>query len=430
LLRFGDQDLFTIADARNNDGSYPLMPKQESQTVIARCRELAQISEMSGGTFRTFLSPAMRRCYEVVGGWMRSAGLTVRLDAAGNLRGLRCGKDPGKRVLLMGSHLDTVRDAGAFDGILGVVLAIAIAETYADQLLPFDIEVIGFSEEEGVRFVPFIGSRALVGTLDQQTLKRTDSAGITMAQAIVDFGLDPSAIPQVALTTPAIGFLEFHIEQGPVLEDAREPIGIVDSIAGQSHALVRFVGAANHAGTTPMNLRRDALSAAAQWISVVEHTARATPDLVATIGQIDAQPGISNVIPGEVKMSLDVRHADDAIRTRGFDAMRHAATEIAHQRGIRLVWTDGLNLKTVRMDEGLTAILAAAAPKGTRRMASGAGHDAMILAPHIPSAMLFLRTPGGTSHHPAENVWPEDIEVALSVGRSFVESMIIEYDKP
>jgi len=416
-FRFADQDLFTIAD----------VSKQDSQTVIARCRELAAISEMSGGTLRTFLSPAMKRCYEVVGEWMKSAGMTITVDSAGNLRGFRPGTEPGKRVLLMGSHLDTVRDAGAFDGILGVVLAIAIVESFQGRLLTFDTEVIGFSDEEGVRFVPFIGSRALVGSLDERTLKRTDRAGITIARAISDFGLDPGNIPQVVLTTPTLGFLEFHIEQGPVLEAAGESVGIVESIAGQNHANVKFVGSANHAGTTPMRLRHDALAAAAQWIAVVEQTARATPNLVATVGEINAQPGISNVIPGEVKMSLDVRHADNAARQRAFDGMRDAATEIAHQRGLKLLWTDARSLQTVRMDETLTGLVAAAAPKGTRRMTSGAGHDAMILAPHIPSAMLFLRSPGGVSHHPAESVLPEDVDLALAIGHRFIESMSTEY---
>jgi allantoate deiminase len=401
-----NQDLFTIAD----------VPKPDSQTVIARCRELAAISEMNGGTLRTFLSPAMKRCYEVVGEWLKSAGMSVTIDAAGNLRGVRPGNDPGKRVLLMGSHLDTVRDAGAFDGILGVVLAIAITENFNGQPLPFDIEVIGFSDEEGVRFMPFIGSRALAGSLDEQTLN-------IIAPAIRDFGLDPARIPEVALTTSACCFLEFHIEQGPVLDDAGEPVGIVESIAGQSRANVEFIGSANHAGTTPMHLRRDALTAAAEWISVVEHTARATPHLVATIGKIDARPGVGNVIPGEVKMSLDVRHADDDVRQWAFEGMRRAAAEIAHQRGLNLLWTDALSMKTVRMDEALTALVAAAAPKGTRRMVSGAGHDAMILAPHIPSAMLFLRSPGGISHHPAESVLPEDVDLALSIGHRFIESM-------
>ena len=398
-----NQDLFTIAD----------VPKQDSQTVIARCRELASISDMSGGTFRPFLSPAMKRCYEVVGAWMKAAGMHVRIDAAGNLRAIRHG---GNRVLILGSHLDTVRDAGGFDGILGVILAIALVENL-DHPLPFDIEIIGFSEEEGVRFsIPFIGSRALVGTLDEQTV-------CTIAPAIREFGLDPAQIPAAKLTKLPLGFLEFHIEQGPILESAGESVGIVDAIAGQTRATVKFTGSANHAGTTPMHLRRDALAGAAQWISAVEFLASTTPHLVATNGKIELQPNVGNVIAAEVALSLDVRHSDDNVRENACAALRESGNQIAEQRKLKLSWTETLQQKSVPLDQSLTRALAAVAPAGTRRMTSGAGHDAMILAPYIPSAMLFLRSPGGISHHPAENVLPEDVDLALSIGRRFIESM-------
>jgi allantoate deiminase len=401
------------------------MPKPDSQTLIARCRELAAVSEMPHGTCRTFLSSAMKCCYDVVAEWMKSAGLSVRVDAAGNIRGVRAGIEPGKRTFVMGSHLDTVRDAGAFDGILGVVMAIAVAEDCQGSSLPFDIEVIGFSEEEGVRFgMPFIGSRALVGLLDEKTLQRSDSAGITIAQAIRDFGLDPAHLSNAAVRNP-FGFLEFHIEQGPVLEDAGEAVGIVESIAGQNHATVRFIGSANHAGTTPMRLRRDALTAAAEWLVAVERRAQSTPALVATTGKIDALPGVGNVIAGEVTMSLDVRHGGDDVRAVACHELRGVATEIAAKRGLRLVWEDSLSLKTVRMDRLLTEALQAASPAGVRRMVSGAGHDAMILAPHIPSAMLFVRTPGGISHHPAETVLPEDVALALQIGHRFIEHLSV-----
>jgi len=416
-FRFAEQDLFTIAD----------VPETGSQTVIARCRELAAISDTADGTCRTFLSPAMRRCYEVVSGWMTRVGMSVRLDAAGNLRGVLPGVEPGKRVFMLGSHLDTVRDAGPFDGILGVVIAIAIAESSNGKRLPFDLEVIGFSDEEGVRFVPFLGSRALAGTLDEETLKRTDHAGITMAQAIRDFGLQPADIPKLAITASALAFLEFHIEQGPVLDDAMESVGIVESIAGQSHARIKFIGSANHAGTTPMLRRHDALAAAAEWIGFVERIARSTPGLVATIGEVELRPGVSNVIPGEVQVSLDLRHAENQARQQAFDSLLHAAGEIARQRGLTALPTHARSLQTISMNEALTQRLAAAAPKDTRRMVSGAGHDAMILAPHIPTAMLFLRSPGGISHHPSETVLPEDVDLALEIGGRFIESLSDQY---
>jgi len=370
----------------------------------------------------------MRHCYDVVSEWMKSAGMTVSVDAAGNLRAVLPGAKPGKRIFIVGSHLDTVRDAGPFDGILGVVMSIAIAETFRESHLPFDIEVIGFSEEEGVRFgVPFIGSKALVGSLDEVTLNRTDEDGITVVQAIRNFGLDPDTIASVALKTAPLGFLEFHIEQGPVLEAEGESVGVVEAIAGQSRAALRFIGAANHAGTTPMYLRHDALAGAAMWIATVEKLAPHNPAMVATVGKIDAYPNVSNVIPSEVNVSLDVRHPDDEIRKSACRDLRTAATMIAKDRGLKVEWVDLLDQKAVRLDESLIQRLEAASPRKLRRMLSGAGHDAMILAPRVPSAMLFLRSPGGVSHHPTESVKPKDVDLALKIGCRFIESMSVEY---
>jgi allantoate deiminase len=394
---------------------------RDSQTVIARCRELAQISEVSGSTFRQFLSPAMKRCYEVAGEWMKEAGLSVTVDAAGNLRGLRPGAQLGTRVFLMGSHLDTVRNAGAFDGILGVIMAIAVVEKLSNSALPFDVEVVGFSEEEGVRFnLPFIGSRALVGTLDEQSIN-------LISPALIEFGLDPTLIPEAKLKTTPLGFLEFHIEQGPVLDRANESVGLVEAIAGQTRATVKFEGKSNHAGTTPMDVRSDALAAAAQWIQGVEELARSIDGLVATNGKIECHPNVANVIPSEVTVSLDIRHANNGIRETACVILRSRAVRVADSRQIKLTWTETLNQSSVPMDQSLTRRLEASAPHGIRRMVSGAGHDAMILAPHIPSAMLFLRSPGGVSHHPAETVLPADVEIALSIGQRFMESLIAEY---
>ncbi len=247
--------------------------------VIARCRELAAISETSDGTLRTFLSDTMRRCYEVVGEWMREIGMGVSVDGAGNLRGRYPGDSAA--TLLMGSHLDTVRNAGAFDGILGVVMALELVAALEGRRLPFGIEVIGFSEEEGVRFgAPFIGSRGLVGTLDNELLSRKDQAGISVGEAIRAFRVTDN----LEYEWP-FAFVEFHIEQGPVLDLANEAVGIVEAIAGQSRVAVSFFGETNHAGTTPMNLRRDALAGAAEWILAVEERAKSTEGLVATVGR-------------------------------------------------------------------------------------------------------------------------------------------------
>jgi allantoate deiminase len=330
----------------------------------------------------------------------------------------------GTPRLLIGSHVDTVPDAGAYDGVLGVVLAIELARALGGRRLKFAIEVVAFSEEEGVRFgVPFIGSRALVGRLDDELLGRSDARGVTVAQAIRDFGLDPARTGQEAC--PTLGYLEFHIEQGPVLDSLGLPLGVVTAIVGQSRFDVTFRGAANHAGTTPMHMRRDALAAAARWTSFVERTARATPGVVATVGALHVHPGAVNVVPGEARASLDVRHADDAVRRAVTTRLRCAAEKIGAQRNVTVEWRQQLDQPAVACDPDLTAMLARAvqtiAP--VQRMTSGAGHDAMIVAAIAPVAMLFLRSPGGISHHPAESVHAADVEAALAAGIAFLEEL-------
>jgi allantoate deiminase len=401
------------------------------QKLIGRCRELAQISDSDDGTFRTFLSPAMRRCYETVARWMQSAGMRVHIDNAGNLRGVFPGDGSCARPLLVGSHLDTVRNAGAFDGILGVILAIQLVEMLGARRLPFDIQVVGFSEEEGVRFsTPFIGSRALAGSLTEEFLSLLDTAGISVAQAIRDFGLDPRGATGSALKPVPLAFLEFHIEQGPVLDHAKESLAVVDSIAGLTRARVTFTGHANHAGTTPMNLRSDALCGAAEWIMEVERTARATSGLVATVGKLDVIAGVANAVPGEITMTLDCRHADDSVRYVAVNGLRAAAIAIAGRRHLTFQWADLLNQAATPMHAGLVELLNTAAQMSgfsLRRMASGAGHDAMILADCMPAAMLFLRSPGGISHHPDEAVLAEDVDNALAVGENFLKCLSQSY---
>ena len=358
---------------------------------------------------------------------MEGLGMLVTVDAVGNLRGLNPGLDGGAPRLLIGSHLDTVPDAGAFDGVLGVIIAIALVEALGGRRLRHAIEVVGFSDEEGVRFgVPFLGSRALAGNFDPALLDRRDETGKTVGDAIRDFGLDPSLIPSAALANNVVGYLEFHIEQGPVLENLGLPLGVVETIAGQSRVEVRFAGRANHAGTTPMNLRRDALAGASEWIGSVEHEALQTPGLVATVGQIDVSPGAGNVIPGEARASLDIRHADDAVRLSALDAVLKAAQLIADRRRLVMQSETRLNQPAVACDPGLVASLRSAVEATgyeVHRMVSGAGHDAMVLAEKVPTAMLFLRSPGGISHHPDESVQPEDVEAALRVGLQFLEDL-------
>ena len=391
-----------------------------AEQVTARCRKLASFSEDPGSTKRTFLSAPMRDCHWEVSSWMKALGMTVSVDAVGNLRGFYPGTLPGAPRILVGSHLDTVPNAGAFDGILGVVLAVGLVESLGDRRLPFGIEVIGFSEEEGVRFdVPFIGSRALVGQIDQELLDRKDGDGISVRKAIQDFGLNPNEISRAAFGDDVLAYIEFHIEQGPVLEHLGRPLGVVEAIVGQSRVEFTFSGQANHAGTTPMNLRHDALAAAAEWILAVENLAQRTPGIVSTVGFLEAKPGATNVIAGEARAMLDIRHASDGARTEALDELIRQADSMAARRGVTLRWRTLLAQHAVAMDSFLVAQIGHAIQKAgcePHRMASGAGHDAMILAEKIPAAMIFLRTPGGISHDPLESVYLEDVAKALECG--------------
>ena len=294
----------------------------KAQEVIAGCRLLARFSEDPGRTTRTFLSPPMRDVHAYLGSWMQRCGMSVQVDHAGNLRGVYPASSAAGPRLFIGSHLDTVTDAGAFDGVLGVLLGIALVDLLEHRSLPFSIEVVGFSEEEGVRFgVPFIGSRALAGSLDDDLLGRADAHGRSVATAIRDFGLDPSCVDRARVKEGALGYLEFHIEQGPVLDDLGIQLGVVTAIVGQSRVTATFTGSANHAGTTPMHARRDAVAGAAEWITAVETLAQHTPGLVATVGRVIARPGAINVVAGLCDASLDVRkdlgpaaiHARDSI---------------------------------------------------------------------------------------------------------------------
>jgi allantoate deiminase len=378
----------------------------DGREIIRHCRLLAEQTEEPGHITRTYLSPPMHAVHRMVRGCMEAAGMATRIDAVGNLRGVY-GRGPR---LMIGSHLDTVPHAGAFDGILGVMIAIALV----DRQPPCAVEVAAFAEEEGARFgVPFIGSRALVGSpvMDERVLA-----------AIREFGLDPAGIPEALLDPEVKAYLEFHIEQGPVLENLGLPLGVVEAIAGQSRWEIRFEGKANHAGTTPMDVRRDALACAAEWIGMVEHVARTTSGLVATVGTIEALPGAGNVIPGTAIASLDVRHASDEVRERALNLLLNGAEHIAHGRGLTVTGEARLDQPAVALyfETVEQAVQSAGFP--VHRMVSGAGHDAMILARKIPASMLFLRSPGGISHHPDESVAAEDVDAALAVGADLLRA--------
>ncbi|MEA3208658.1 MAG: allantoate deiminase [Chthoniobacter sp.] len=375
-------------------------------SVMRRADELGGISDEPGRLTRTFHSAAMRRANALVGGWMRDAGLEEREDAAFNLIGRWSSVNPKAKTLLLGSHLDTVRDAGKYDGPLGVLTALAVVQQLKAEAvtLPFHVEVIGFSDEEGVRYqTSYLGSRALAGTLTKRDLALIEEKGIERAKR---------------QRRELLAYAEVHIEQGPVLESAGLAVGVVTGIAGQSRVRVVFTGRAGHAGTTPMQLRHDALCAAAEFILAVERCG-----VTATVGQIDAQPGASNVIPGAATLSLDVRHPHDARRLAAVKSLHERAAMIAKKRRLRFAWSLVQQTASVACDPQLTAILRAAVAKHQARalaLPSGAGHDAAAIAALCPVALLFVRCKGGISHHPAESVKTADVAKGIAVLREFV----------
>ena len=396
-------------------------------TVMERCDILGKVSEEPDVLVRPYGSEALRQTNELVAGWMRAAGMTVRYDDFGNLVGRYEGLEEDGGTLVLGSHLDTVRDAGRYDGPLGVMVGLACVERLRerDERLPFAVEVVGFADEEGLRFgTTFLGSSVFAGSFDPGLLDLEDAEGMTLAEAVRYFGGNPDALADGGRDgDDLLGFCEVHIEQGPMLERLDLPVGVVTGIQGQSRISIGFVGEAGHAGTVPMVRRRDALCAAAEFVLAVEETARGEPGMVATVGHIAAHPGAGNVIPGEVNLSLDLRHGDNRVRERAVEDLRETARGIAAGRGGENRWQPRQESAAVPTDPGLTALLArAVADLGYRveRLPSGAGHDAAELAGIAPITMLFVRCPGGISHHPAESVSPGDVAAAIEATDRFL----------
>ncbi|WP_425614031.1 allantoate amidohydrolase [Anatilimnocola sp. NA78] len=410
-----------------------LLLAELSRQVFARCELAVALTESPGQITRTFCSTAIAQLHRQFVEWMEALGITCRVDAAGNLWGKLHSFATDAPSLIVGSHLDTVPNGGRYDGLLGVMLGLALAEASvrSGTMLPFSLEIVGFSEEEGVRFsVPFIGSLAVIGECDDELLSRTDRQAISVGSALQLFGCVPTAIQSAAIS-PAhvLAFIEPHIEQGPVLQSEGLPLGIVTAIAGQTRAVAHFRGEAGHAGTVPMNLRRDALTAAAEWILAVEDLARRTPGLVATVGFIEVLPGAGNVIPGEARAKLDVRHADDVIRGAAVAAIVDAGNAIAIRRGV------GFQLSIVHQHDAaaMSAPIVAALEQSLsevgiapRRLVSGAGHDAAVMARRFSTGMLFVRCRDGISHHPDESVTVEDITAALTVLWSFTQHLALQ----
>ena len=403
--------------------------KDRAIHVISECRHLATMTEDPGHITRRFLTDPVHEVHTHLRRRMVALGMQVHVDAIGNIRGLWAPPNAHPGRLVLGSHIDTVPDAGAFDGVLGVVMALEWVRLAQEDLLPLAIEVIAFSEEEGSRFAPFTSSRAVAGRFDPALLSLKDVDGISLEEAIRAFGLDPDAIDDAKVDDDARAFVEIHIEQGPILEAEQRSLGVVSRIVGQTRLSLEFAGQANHAGTTPMHLRRDALAGAAEWIDAVEDVARRTEGLVATVGSIAVEPNATNVIPGKARVSLDLRHAFDSERESAVEKLVAKAHAVAERRGLTLACLRRMNEPSVPMDECLTAYLVdavEAAGFAARTMPSGAGHDAMVMATRLPAGMLFLRTPGGISHHPAETVLVEDVEAALQVGRKFLARLAAE----
>jgi allantoate deiminase len=397
--------------------------------IWEHCEALARCSEAPDKLTRVFLSSEQRAANELTLGWMREAGMNAKLDAIGNCVGRYEGKEPGLPALVLGSHLDTVRDAGKYDGMLGVVAAIECVHTLnkRGERLPFAIEVVGFADEEGVRFgATLLGSRALAGTFDPGLLDKTDHDGTSMREALSRAGLDPAKIPCAAKKREEVlAYAELHIEQGPVLEAEGLPVGVVTAINGANRFIVEIGGMAGHAGTVPMNLRQDALAAAAECVLAIEKRCGSAPELVGTVGNIEVQPGATNVIPGKAVFTIDIRSPRDAERLAAVADVKAAIQSICQRRGVRANIKQTHEGKTAAcapwlMDQIGQAIAAENLP--VRQLPSGAGHDGMAVIDLTGIGMLFVRCKGGISHNPAEAIMLEDAEISSRVFLRFIEN--------
>lgn len=392
--------------------------------AAGRLARIARCSAPGPGVTRLPFTPQHRAALDEIAGWMEAAGLTPTLDAAGTLVGRGPG---GPRVFLMGSHQDSVRQGGAFDGIMGVALACLAAQKLAEDgvTLPFALEVLAFADEEGVRFpTALIGPRALASTFDPAVLPLTDRDGLRLDAAMEGFGLAPDDIPALARRPgEVLGYLEAHIEQGPVLEAAGEALGVVSAICGiERHTLV-FTGRTGHAGTLPMHDRADALVGASELITLAHRLGRADPDLRVTVGQIDIAPNVVNAVPREARLTLEIRAPDDARREAAGATLAREAAGIAATWGLTLDMHRTYAQPAQPCDPGFRAALAKAVKAGGGagiELASGATHDASAMADLCPVAMLFLRCRDGVSHTPEEHASAADMGRAVEAMAGFL----------
>jgi allantoate deiminase len=404
-------------------------PLPVAQRIWDHCEALARLSESPDTLTRVFLSPEQAAASELVLGWMREAGMAAHMDAIGNVVGRYEGDRPGLPCLMLGSHLDTVRDAGKYDGMLGVVTPIECVHALhaAGKRLPFAIEVVGFADEEGVRFgATLLGSRAVAGTFDQSALEATDTSGVTMRQALTSVGLDPGKIPTAARKrNEVLAYAELHIEQGPVLEAEGLPVGVVTAINGLGRYAIEIAGSAGHAGTVPMHLRRDALAGAADCVLAVERLCASSPELVGTVGKIECQPGAINVIPGKVKFTVDIRSPRDEERVAAVERVLAEFRAICARRQLGLESTKLFENKTTPCAPWLMEQMGAAvAAEGiaVRKLPSGAGHDGMAMIDLADIGMIFVRCEKGISHNPAERITLDDAGTAARVLLRFIEN--------
>lgn len=398
--------------------------------ILRRCDELAAISRPGKGVTRLYLTEEHKRAIALVSGWMREAGMEVRVDEAANVVGRYAPARQGSPSLLLGSHIDSVIDAGKYDGPLGVICAIDYVSVLNQEKrrLPFGIEIVAFGDEEGTRFgTTLIGSRAVAGTLNPDELAITDKNGVTIATALSEFGIDPARIGKAARKAEDIlAYVEVHIEQGPVLEDRNLPVGIVTSISAQIRKRVTMTSEPNHAGTVPMRLRHDPFLAAAEIALAAERIATGIPDAVATVGQVEVKPGAINVIPGHAAISLDMRARTDEILKDMVAEIDGEVTRIAKARGVALKTETILETRAAPCSPELIGKLDQAI-RGLGldplHLPSGAGHDGMAIAALAPIAMIFVRCEKGISHSPREAVNGRDVTVAAQVLQKFIHGL-------
>jgi allantoate deiminase len=408
-----------------------------AQYILERINELAAISDSEQGITRMYGTPAFIAGCQKVSEWMEAAGLQTRIDNIGNVRAVLSCNKPDAKTLVIASHIDTVVNAGRFDGPLGVLMGLDIIEqlTHSDAPLPFHIELIAFCDEEGVRFhTTYLGSQVVTGSFDYTLLPKEDAEGATLQQAIQSIGgnvqkLQADAIPD----DKWLGYFEIHIEQGPVLYEKEIPVAVVSSIAGQQRSELIFKGTAGHAGTVPMDMRQDALCNAAEFIVEAEKFALAQKDdIVATVGKLAITDGAANVIPGEVICSMDLRSADQTKLREAHLALQHIAETISRKRNIAFEWNIIQKNEPVACSASMNSLLAQAikdAGYEVISLTSGAGHDAVPVSAVSPVCMLFVRCFKGISHNPLENVELKDIAAAVKISDNFIQYLIQKHNQ-